>query len=301
MPKPKARERHCGGNSLPNAASSTMNEQPERPKPISTPAETSSSRRASRVRHQRKAGGIQQRAGAQHPAGAEAVGDNAGERLADAPQQILQRQGEGEDVAAPMIGGRQRGEKKAERRARPKRHQRDQAAGADDHRRRAPACRSVCVDVLSCRPGNATDSKKPRSIRRRLRSPKRKLLPDRPAGAWLLRRPAHGIGTVCHNRPQRLWICRKCRCSAPDAFLSPLEIEAAVTRALEEDLGRAGDITSIATVPEDTHGRAALNARASRRDRRPAAGRRGVPPAVARHRDRPACARRRPRSRPAPS
>ena len=46
-----------------------------------------------------------------------------------------------------------------------------------------------------------------------------------------------------------------------DAFLSPLEIETAVTRALEEDLGRAGDITSIATVPEDAQGRAVLNAR----------------------------------------
>jgi nicotinate-nucleotide pyrophosphorylase (carboxylating) len=43
-----------------------------------------------------------------------------------------------------------------------------------------------------------------------------------------------------------------------DAFLSPLEIEAAVTRALEEDLGRAGDITSIATIPEDLAGRAAV-------------------------------------------
>src|SRR6516225_4731218 len=39
-----------------------------------------------------------------------------------------------------------------------------------------------------------------------------------------------------------------------DAFLSPLEIEGAVTRALEEDLGRAGDITSIATIPEDLDG-----------------------------------------------
>ncbi len=46
-----------------------------------------------------------------------------------------------------------------------------------------------------------------------------------------------------------------------DAFLSPLEIEAAVTRALEEDLGRAGDITSIATVPQNTRGRAVLVAR----------------------------------------
>jgi nicotinate-nucleotide pyrophosphorylase (carboxylating) len=46
-----------------------------------------------------------------------------------------------------------------------------------------------------------------------------------------------------------------------DAFISPLEIEEAVTRALKEDLGRAGDITSIATVPEDARGRAVAVAR----------------------------------------
>src|SRR5579863_9568434 len=46
-----------------------------------------------------------------------------------------------------------------------------------------------------------------------------------------------------------------------DAFISPLEVEDAVTRALREDLGRAGDITSIATIPEDTSGRAVLVAR----------------------------------------
>ena len=46
-----------------------------------------------------------------------------------------------------------------------------------------------------------------------------------------------------------------------DAFISPLEIEDAVTRALAEDLGRAGDITSIATVPEDTSGQAVVVAR----------------------------------------
>jgi len=45
------------------------------------------------------------------------------------------------------------------------------------------------------------------------------------------------------------------------AFVSPLEIEDAVTRALAEDLGRAGDVTSIATVPEDTRGRAVMAAR----------------------------------------
>ena len=49
----------------------------------------------------------------------------------------------------------------------------------------------------------------------------------------------------------------------PDAFLSPLEIDAAVTRALAEDLGRAGDVTAIATIPEDTPARAIVVARAA--------------------------------------
>ena len=47
----------------------------------------------------------------------------------------------------------------------------------------------------------------------------------------------------------------------PDAFLSPLAIDEAVTRALGEDLGRAGDVTSIATIPEATAARAVLVAR----------------------------------------
>ena len=47
----------------------------------------------------------------------------------------------------------------------------------------------------------------------------------------------------------------------PDAFLSPLEIDEVVQRALAEDLGRAGDVTSTATVPERTRGRAIVVAR----------------------------------------
>jgi nicotinate-nucleotide pyrophosphorylase (carboxylating) len=47
----------------------------------------------------------------------------------------------------------------------------------------------------------------------------------------------------------------------PDAFLSPLAIDEAVTRALAEDLGRAGDVTSIATVPDGTRGSAVMRAR----------------------------------------
>jgi nicotinate-nucleotide pyrophosphorylase (carboxylating) len=48
-----------------------------------------------------------------------------------------------------------------------------------------------------------------------------------------------------------------------EAFLSPLAIEEAVQRALDEDLGRAGDITSIATIPEATKAHAILIARQS--------------------------------------
>ena len=47
----------------------------------------------------------------------------------------------------------------------------------------------------------------------------------------------------------------------PDAFLSPLAIDEAVRRALDEDLGRAGDITSLATIPEATKANAILVAR----------------------------------------
>jgi nicotinate-nucleotide pyrophosphorylase (carboxylating) len=47
----------------------------------------------------------------------------------------------------------------------------------------------------------------------------------------------------------------------PDAFLSPLEIDAVVTRALAEDLGRGGDVTSIATIPEAARAHAVVVAR----------------------------------------
>jgi nicotinate-nucleotide pyrophosphorylase (carboxylating) len=46
-----------------------------------------------------------------------------------------------------------------------------------------------------------------------------------------------------------------------EAFLSPLAIDQAVHRALDEDLGRAGDITSIATIPETTQAHAVMVAR----------------------------------------
>lgn len=47
----------------------------------------------------------------------------------------------------------------------------------------------------------------------------------------------------------------------PGAFLSPLVVEDAVRRALDEDLGRAGDITSAVTIPEGKKAKAKLAAR----------------------------------------
>jgi len=47
----------------------------------------------------------------------------------------------------------------------------------------------------------------------------------------------------------------------PDAFLSPFAVEEAVCRALAEDFGRAGDVTSVATVPAGLAGRAVVMAR----------------------------------------
>src|SRR5262249_2224575 len=49
----------------------------------------------------------------------------------------------------------------------------------------------------------------------------------------------------------------------PDAFLSPIAIDDAVRRALDEDLGRAGDITSNATIPEGARATAVMVARQS--------------------------------------
>lgn len=46
-----------------------------------------------------------------------------------------------------------------------------------------------------------------------------------------------------------------------EAFLSPLVIGEAVTRALDEDLGCAGDVTSIATIPANTPAHAVMVAR----------------------------------------
>ncbi len=144
VPRPKANVRHCGGTSLPNAASTTGNEQPDSPKPMSTPADISSISGARRIGHERETGGIKHRTCAQHFHRAVAVGDHAGERLANAPQQVLDRDRERENVAAPVIGARQRRQEEAERRARSECDDREHTAEHNDHHRRAPGRHLRC-------------------------------------------------------------------------------------------------------------------------------------------------------------
>ena len=71
---------------------------------------------------------IEDDADAQHPRRAVFVGDRAGERLAETPQQVLQGERQREHVAAPAVRLRQRREEEAERRARPERQDRDRAS-----------------------------------------------------------------------------------------------------------------------------------------------------------------------------
>ena len=95
------------------------------------------------VGHQREPDGIENPAAAEHPHGAEAIGQHAGKRLARAPQDVLDREREAEHIAIPAVRLRLRRQEQAERRARPEAEHGDEAAAQHDHERRAPAdCRS---------------------------------------------------------------------------------------------------------------------------------------------------------------
>src|SRR5579859_6734641 len=169
-----------------------------------------------------------------------------------------------------MIGRRQRRQEKAERRARTKRHHADQAAEADDEHRRTPGGdegrgRSgveVIVDGRHCLTRQRLEREKRRSIMASPATPKRNLGPFGPLRAWLARCRTHGFArSIAPDYGFRRMSAAPMSLFCADAFVSPLEIEAAVTRALAEDLGRAGDITSIATVPDQTRGHAVVVAR----------------------------------------
>ena len=85
-----------------------------------------------RQRHHHQARGVQQAPSDQHPEGAEAVGQHAGERAGDAPGQVLHRQREGEGLARPAAVHRDRLQPQAEAVADAHR-QRDDGGAAEQH------------------------------------------------------------------------------------------------------------------------------------------------------------------------
>ena len=87
------------------------------------------------VRHQHRAGRVHHAARGEHPARAVAVGDRAGERLAEAPHQVLEPDRERERLAVEAAQIDQRVDEQPEARAQPVGDERDQAAGHDDHGR----------------------------------------------------------------------------------------------------------------------------------------------------------------------
>jgi len=99
-----------------------------------------------RVRHQDQADRVKRAAGAQYAHGAVAVGDCAGKRLADAPEDVLNRERQAEHVAAPVVGLRHRREKEPKRGARPKADHGNETAAHHDHHWRAPAERRSSLD-----------------------------------------------------------------------------------------------------------------------------------------------------------
>ena len=96
------------------------------------------------IGHDDEAERIEKRARAEHAEGAEPVGDRTGEGLADAPQQVLDRDGEAEGVAAPAIFRDHRQLEQARRGARAESDEGDQTAREDDDFRRDAGTNGGC-------------------------------------------------------------------------------------------------------------------------------------------------------------
>ena len=92
-----------------------------------------------RRRHHDHADGVQDGGEGQDPPGAEPVGDGAEDRLADAPEQVLDRHGEREGRAVPAALGQQGQLEEAHGRAGAEVQRRDQAAAGDNDPQRIAA------------------------------------------------------------------------------------------------------------------------------------------------------------------
>ena len=101
---PKAQERFSGGTSRPKAAMTSVKDVVAMPTPAITPPVRIHETRRIREGHQGDAGRIDQRADDQYPRRAVFVGKAAGDRLENAPGEILDRHGEAIGLAMPLMG-----------------------------------------------------------------------------------------------------------------------------------------------------------------------------------------------------
>ena len=126
VPAPKASERQRSGSSLPNAPSTTENEQPGKAEADEHAGREIEHPRRGRIRHQGETERIEQRR--RRTARARCRSDRQSRRRTAGrpPQDVLDREREPEHVAAPAVVLRHRREEEAERRARTEAQQRDQ-------------------------------------------------------------------------------------------------------------------------------------------------------------------------------
>src|SRR5205085_11775205 len=89
--------------------------------------------------HHGEADRVESPACAQHSRNAKTIGNHAGDRLADSPQDILDRKRQAEDLAPPTVGLRLRGKEKTEHGAWTETDHCNATTAEHDHSRRAPA------------------------------------------------------------------------------------------------------------------------------------------------------------------
>ena len=102
VPAPKASGRHSGGRSLPKAPSTRLNDAAREAEADQHAGAEMQQPGRRRIGHDGEPERVEDRAGADHAHRAEAVGDGAGEGLADAPEQVLQRDARGAKTSRPQ-------------------------------------------------------------------------------------------------------------------------------------------------------------------------------------------------------
>jgi hypothetical protein len=106
--------------------------------------------RRRRVAHHEETAGVENSADTHDAQDAEPVSDRAGKRLPQPPQQVLSREREAENVAAPGKIPAHRLNEKAEARSRPEAQQTDRATADDNEQWSPPRADAGCRTEVTC-------------------------------------------------------------------------------------------------------------------------------------------------------